>query len=382
MLCAAALAPAAALGQAGTYQLDSSGNWVAGPGPQAGTDEAVIAEARAHLADGRASQARALMDDFIEKYQLKDNPWLPEAYLVRGDALTALGKEETALYDYEEIIKSYAGADVFTKAVEREMQIGVRYLNGLKRKFLGMRIVGGERVGEELLIRVQERLPGSRLAESANLELADFYYRTRDLKMAAEAYDVFLINFPNSEFAQKAMQRRTYANVARFKGPKYDAAGLIEAEILVNEFAERFPADAERAGMNDALLARIDDSLALQLLDTAKWYLRRGDEVSARLTLNRLIKRHPLAVASREALTIMKDKGWTPPPAPGPVMDEPPRPTAPSHEPPPVSGPPPAPSPVSPADHPDMRAPGQKPTPGDMPDPVDPQPVPEPGATP
>jgi len=339
-----------------TYELDPAGDWVESRTPDPATDEGRIAEARRLIAEGKASRAEDILDEFIEKYELKDNPWLAEAYLARGDAKNARGREEAALYDYEEVIKNFAGSEVFTRAVEREMDIGVRYLHGLKRKFLGMRVVSGDRVGEELLIRVQERLQGSRIAEAANLELADFYYRNRDLRMAAEAYDVFLTNYPNSEFREKAMQRRVYANVARFKGPRYDASGLVEAEILISDFADRFPADAEKAGMNDALLARIDDSLALQLLDTAQWYIRRGDDVSARLTLNRLIRRHPLSAASQQALAIMNERGWMPPPAPGPVIDGPPVPTP---DQPSADRSQPAPSPAT--SHPDITPPGQVP---------------------
>lgn len=367
-----ALAAAPARAQTTTYQLDPSGDWVQTAAPDPSTDEGRIAEARRLIADGRPGRAEEILDEFIEKYELRDNPWLAEAYLARGDAKNARGREEDALYDYEEVIKNYAGSDAFTRAVEREMDIGVRYLNGLKRRFLGMRIVSGDRVGEELLIRVQERLPGSRIAEAANLELADFYYRNRDLRMAAEAYEVFLINYPNSEYREKAMQRRVYANVARFKGPRYDASGLVEAEILVNDFTQRFPADAEKAGMNDALLARIDDSLALQLFDTAEWYLKRGDEVSAKLTLNRLIRRHPLSGAARKALVVMEQRGWTPPPAPGPVMDRQPLPTEPTAAS-PDAGPGPMPSPAT--GHPDITPPGQVPTANPTPAPL-PEPPP------
>ncbi|MCC6677227.1 MAG: outer membrane protein assembly factor BamD [Phycisphaerales bacterium] len=365
-----------------TYQLDPAGDWVQTSAPDPATDEGRIAEARRLIAEGKASRAEDILDEFIEKYQLKDNPWLPEAYLARGDAKNARGREEAALYDYEEVIKSYAGSDAFPKAVEREMDIGVRYLNGLRRRFLGMRLVSGDRVGEELLIRVQERLPGSRIAESANLQLADFYYRNRDLRMAAEAYDVFLINYPKSEFREKAMQRRVYANVARFKGPRYDASGLVEAEILVNDFVQRAPADAERAGMNDALLARIDDSLALQLLDTAQWYLRRKDEVSAKLTLNRLIRRHPLSSAARQGIAIMEQHGWTPPPAPGPVMEPPAaalQPAATSSPPPGDAAPAATPSPAT--GHPDITPPGQVPAVNPTPPPA-PVPIPPPPADP
>ena len=64
--------------------------------------------------------------------------------------------------------------------------------------------------------------------------------------MAAETYDVFLTLFPKSEHRRKAMQRRVYSNIARFKGPKYDASGLVEAKFQIERFSA-VPAQAEQA---------------------------------------------------------------------------------------------------------------------------------------
>lgn len=310
-LCALLILTSTAAAQQQTFTLDpEQGDWQPTEVPEPGSDAEIMQRARTLLAQNRPGQARRLLDGFLEKNERLDNPWLAEAFLLRGDAKTADADEYDALYDYEEVIKSFPGTEQFATAVEREMDIGIRYLNGLKRKFLGLRIDSAYGVGEELLIRVQERLPGSRLAERAGIELADYYYRRRDLKMAAEAYDVFLRNFPQSQYRQKAMQRRIYSNIGRFKGPSYDASGLVESEILIKNFADVYPADAEAAGLNDGLLARLDESAAAQMLDTARWYLKRGDPVSARLTIRRLLRKHPASVAAVRGLEIAKEREW------------------------------------------------------------------------
>ncbi len=74
--------------------------------------------------------------------------------------------------------------------------------------------------------------------------------------MAAQTYDVFVQLFPQSAERQRAMQRRVYANVARFKGPRYDALGLIEARVLIRDFAQRYP--AEPSGRHERCARRPD----------------------------------------------------------------------------------------------------------------------------
>lgn len=302
-----------ALGQQTEFRLGEGGRWDQSRAPAAGTEEATIAEARRLLASEKPSQARELLDGWIEEHRHGESPWLSEAYLLRGDAKLAMDEEYNALVDYETVVSEFASSPAFVSALEREFGIGQRYLGGLRKRFLGMRIEDATPIGEELMLRIAERLPGSQLAEDSVLELADWYYRTRDLRAAAETYDVFLEIFPRSDRRMHAYQRRILSNVARFKGPEYDASGLHEARIRIMEFRDRYPAEAVRSGLGDALTARLDESAASQMLTTARWYLKKGDRASARLTLERLTRAHPGTVSADRALAILTEEGWVKP---------------------------------------------------------------------
>jgi len=295
------------------YELDAAGHWVAKPGaPAAPTDAdtATINKARELLADNKPWRAKSILSDWLDEHETGNHPLLAEAYLLRGDAVLADGNEFEALYDYEQVCREYPGSEEFVKALEREYDIADKYIHGFKRKWLGIRMTGATDIGEELLVRVQERLPGSRLAEQAALELADYYYRERDLKMAADAYEIFATNFPKSESVGLAKERRIYANIARFQGPDYDASTLTDARVLIEQYAKDDPAAARKAGLSDALVARLDESGGAQVLEKARWYLRRNDLVSARFVLQRVVEKHPQTVAARTALRMLEQRGW------------------------------------------------------------------------
>jgi len=316
-LAAGALAGAPAAAQKTVYELDSGEDvWVETAAPEPGTDAWTIAEARRALAAEKPGEADSALSAWLEVNERSDNPWLAEAYMLRGDARVARGNEYDALYDYETVAKDFTGSEVFMPTLERELRVGRMYLAGLRRKFLGMRIQNATDIGIELLMRIQERAPGSQLAETAAIELADHFYRVRDLELAAEMYAIFLVNYPRSEHRMHAMLRRIYANVARFKGPKYDASTLVEARALIRQFEGEFPQQAEELGVTEALIARLDESAAAQMLATAEWYLRRGDEVSGRFTLRRLVIRHEGTVAASRGRDLLADRGWEAPEAP------------------------------------------------------------------
>jgi tetratricopeptide (TPR) repeat protein len=273
---------------------------------QLSPDDAVIIAARRALAADRPGEARRTLTKWLNANQGSEHPLLPEAHYLRGNALLAQDDEFEALYDYEEVIKNHPASEFFVSSLERELDIARLYLNGRRKPTLGLRIDSGVPLAEEIIIRIGERLPGSKLAERALLELADFYARTRDLRMAAETYDVFLRLFPRSDLRQKAMQRRIYANVAQFKGPGYDASVMREAAVLIDDFQNEFPAQAQQSGLTDALVARLDESAGATMLRTARWYLDRGDPVSARLTARRLVRRHPRTASAHEALELIQ----------------------------------------------------------------------------
>jgi hypothetical protein len=70
--------------------------------------------------------------------------------------------------------------------------------------------------------------------------------------------------------------------------------------VLIEEYAATDPIGAQRAGLSDAMIARLDESAAAQILEKAKWYMTRGDPVGARSSLRRLIAKHPQTVACKD----------------------------------------------------------------------------------
>lgn len=295
----------AAAAQQQEFKLDGSDRWIPTREIEPGSPENQLVQARRAIDNGDPAQARLLAKRFLEANPL--SPLRAEAFLIRGDATDALGDEYQALFDYEEIARRYAGSEVFVTALEREYAIAKLYANGLKRKFFGtFRILSTYDDAQELLIRIQERLPGSELAERAGMELADFYFRNRELSMAADAYDLFLENYPKSQWVTKARLRLIYSYLASFKGPEYDGTGLFEARARLRDLQVNDPGVAQQIG-SEAILVRIYESEASKLLSTADWYWQTNDPISTELFIRRIIKQYPDSVACLDALRVIPE---------------------------------------------------------------------------
>ncbi len=224
-----------------------------------------------------------------------------EARLLHGDALAAQRKFWKALYDYEFIARHFTATPTFVVALDRERRVAETFLAGWKRKFLGLAIVPTREEGVELLVRIQERAPGSEIGEQVSLRLGDWYFETADMDMAVEAYGIFLQNYPGSRSEAVVSRRIIQASLARFSGPQFDSTGLVEARQRLEEFKKKHPADAEKLGA-DALLVRIGESLALRDFFSANWYERRGEIVSAAVLYRRLALAYPKTQAASDAI--------------------------------------------------------------------------------
>lgn len=263
------------------------------------TPEGRIQAIRTLLAEGKPGEAEEQAGAWIEEYP--SHPRIDEAHLLRGHAKFDNDNYYDALFDYELLIRSYPGSQHFMEALEQEYKIALAFSAGKMRKLWGLPILSAEGEAEELFVRIQERAPGSDIGERASLALADYFYGAANMSQAVDAYDLFLQNYPQSRHRERVMRRLIWASLATFKGPRYDPTGLLEAAARLRQYRQEYPAEAERIGA-DAMLVRIDESLALKAYYTAEWYERKNKPVSAVYMYRRLVRDYPRTAAAQEAI--------------------------------------------------------------------------------
>ena len=286
------------------YILSETDNWENTRETDPTTPQGQLAVARRTLAEGDFERAGHLANIWIEHNET--DPHLPDAYLIRGDALKAQESYYEALFDYEFVARGFPGSEAFVAALQREFEIARIFARGKKRKLWGMRILDATDEAEELLIRVQERLPGSRLAEQAAMELADFYYSRRQMNLAIDMYSIFIENYPDSRWLTKARVRLIGAHLATFKGPEFDISGLREARAKLTELQAIEPATAREISA-EGIINRIDESNASKLLHNARGYWKTNDPIAAEMTIRRLIKKYPRSQSAIKGIKLMRE---------------------------------------------------------------------------
>lgn len=307
------------------------GDWVEVAVQESGTDAGDLAIAKSLLAERKFAAARKAFAAWLKSYP--DSDHRADALLHAGDTeLYAANAGESAdvwqAHEwYEEILNSYSGGEAAEKALRRELLVAELLLfKGQKRRiFKGMLRVSATDEALQILDRlIDERAPGSPVAEQALLMQANYHYEKGEFEEAERAYARLSTEFKRSRHERLAMQRSADAALASFAGIEFDDAPLLEAEERYRQYSDRYPKAATEEGVASQL-ARIRDSRAQKEFSTGQYYERAKQPRAAAFYYRSVVKNWPDTPWASQATQRL---GTIDPGQPAPVVDTPATPPA------------------------------------------------------
>jgi outer membrane assembly lipoprotein YfiO len=206
----------------------------------------------------------------------------------------------SAYYYLDELMDEYPDSKLFYPALQQQYVIADAYLNGHKAKFFGLPILSMDEEAIEILYRIQQRSPGSPLAEKSLIRTCDFYYSTGEYELAHDAYGFFLKNYPRSPLVPMVMLRKAFSSLAQFRGVRFDPTPMIDARAELTDVITAYPALAKEEDLAP-IISRIDEALARKLLVTADFYNRTHAPKGAVYVYRYLIDTYPDSVDAATA---------------------------------------------------------------------------------
>lgn len=226
-----------------------------------------------------------------------------ELPLVRlGLLQEAVGAFEDAHATWSRVLKRYRASARYPEIIAREMALARLFLEGEKRSFAGLKILGGGALGAEILEGVLDVAPFSRLAPEALYRLGNYRLENQAYEEAVVHFETLVRRFTDDPHAIKAEFQAARAHFLRFQALDYDLTPLEEAQTRFRAFVERHAGTkgevtealvGEDRGPNADPAARytgarawvhqIEDLLARKNLETGDWYRGQGRRESARV---------------------------------------------------------------------------------------------------
>jgi outer membrane assembly lipoprotein YfiO len=230
----------------------ASGEWVEIAPPIPGTEEGDLALARMLLAQSDFKQARKAFAEWLKMYP--DSDYRAEALFYAAE--TEVSAEEVKpkqghlirAYEWlQEVIQSRPGTELAARAVRKEMIIAelLLFKNRKQKVWKGMLWLSGREEALQMLDRIiDDYARETPTAEQALRMKADYHYLNGEFQEAEQSYARLVREFPRGRYQKIAMLRSGQSALARFPGVDFDDADLLEAEVYLGDFQQRYPDDA------------------------------------------------------------------------------------------------------------------------------------------
>ena len=251
------------------------------------------------LSSGDAQAALTVAVRWV-KTHAKSAPQRDRCLLLIARSLVGIDDPIKGYYYLDELMDEYPSSRLFGPALQAQYDIADNLLSGHKLRLLGLPVLGATEEGVEMLFRVQQRAPGSPLAERALLRSADYYYASGDYDLSADAYDAFAKQYPRSERVPQARLRSAFAALAEYRGTAFDATPMLNARTKLADFAVAYPKLAADENV-PGIVATIDAELAAKLYATADYYRRTGADKGAVYMYRFVALTYPQSKAAADA---------------------------------------------------------------------------------
>ena len=269
-------------------------------------DRQQLDEAHRLLVQGKAGKAHKMLGKWFRTFP--DSALNAEAMYYTGQSLEALGKLYKAFEKYEKLLQEFGDTEYFHKALEAQFGIAREYLNGRKRRVLGILKIPADDVGVKILERIPERRPSSLLAERSLMLLGDYYLAKKKYDEAVYAYDQLIVSYSSSAFIREARLQAAKAYLGKFNGAGFDPAPLVEAKERLLEYQALYGANAQSSEV-EPMLAKIEELQASRVYEIGRFYQRTGKKDSARVTFERVIRGWPNTEWAAKAQNKLKKLG-------------------------------------------------------------------------
>jgi len=236
------------------------------------------------------------------------------ALMLMARALNGDGNGIKAFYYLDELMDEHPESPLFYKALQMQYDIANSYLNGRKVRFLGIPLLGADDEAIEMLYRIQQRSPGSELAEKSLLRTATYFYDDQQYDIAAEVYGAYIKSYPRSPLIPQAKWRQAISNLAQFRGVRFDPTPALDARTQLADIEAQYPELSKKERVPE-YIKRIDNALARKLYVTADFYTRTHEPRAAAYTYEVLLRVYPgapEAPAAREKLRALPKPKYGP----------------------------------------------------------------------
>jgi outer membrane protein assembly factor BamD (BamD/ComL family) len=285
--------------QSQTWRLGKDQQWQQVSSDEQGRYTLAVSHIKQLISDGRTNDAQKALANLK-----KDFPAMAGADLdafIAADLLYAEGKFTDSIPAFDAFMDSYPTSPLYEAALEREFQMGTALLAGYKVPLLKFFRVKGYDEGVKVMNRLADRAGDAPVAQQALIEVAKSFEKRTLWREAFDTWADISSRWPTGQIGKDALLNMATTMYAGYRGPRYDATGLVSAKGYYQNYQSRYPADANQIGV-PAILARIEDQIAYKQYGIGAYYQHVGIKTGAVLYYDQVVSNWPVTQAGKLAI--------------------------------------------------------------------------------
>jgi len=215
-----------------------------------------------------------------------------------------------AMKQYEKLLKDYPGSEYAEAVLDREFDIAQAYLNGRKKRVLGLFKIRGYAEGVELMERISDRAgldePNS-VGLKAAVAVAEHYEGREQYLEAYLKWSEVASYWETGPLGKRAILRMAENNLLAYnkvrprRRPLLDASKLVTARTYFEKYAALYPHEVKPHKIQEKL-KQIDELMAYKQFTIGQYYQRAGKASAATIYFNMVVRNWP----ETEATTLAK----------------------------------------------------------------------------
>ncbi len=288
--------------QAEVWHLEKGGDWKALGSAEQDRFLLAVAEIKQLVDTGKSKAVVHALDKLKKDFPEIAGPDL-DAFM-QAELLFSQGEFVKASHAYEKFLVDFPQSRLYEAALDRQFAIATAFLTGQKMPVLKIFKMKGYAQGEKIMERIGDRVGGAPIGLQAALGVVKSYEDRGKFNEAYFKWSQIQTQWPTGRTAEDSLLGMGRCKHAAYKGPNYDASGLISAKSYYENFKLRYPQDAENFDM-EKRIGQIDEQQAYKQFTIGRYYQRTGSKQAAAFYYQMVLDNWPNSKAAKMAKQCM-----------------------------------------------------------------------------
>ena len=258
------------------------------------TEEGTAAE---ELRRGEALENSGNTGDAVKVYRgiVKANSLTaaaPKALARIGRILERQGSYKDAFAAYSDYTAKYPRGGEFDTVIQAQFEIAKLYLNGQKKKLLGVPISTDYEKAKDMFEEIVKRAPFHKLAPLAQFNVGQALEKASKPSEALSAYQEVITRYPGDAIADDAQYQMGYVQFHAAQDGSYDQSAKLKARESFEDFVNRYPT-SEKVAQAKQNIQALSGSDVKGTLEVARYYDKTKNYKAAVVYYNEVIRNAP-----------------------------------------------------------------------------------------